>query len=409
MVYRNSVILYSLSCFLVLRCAAYSDPDLNRNFEELITSRGFKCEIHEITTTDGYILGYYRIVNPATISKPELRKRPVLLHHGLLSSGVDFIINSPGGDYDPSILDETFNGVDVDGQEKFIKHTVNSSQTKEVGNNLGFVLANLGYDVWLGNSRGTTYSKKHTHYDVKDKRFWKFSTDEMIKYDIPAGIDYILHATGRESLAYVGHSQVAQFVEIKGLFHLIAKIPGILEFGKHMKGQLLPRSSIIETIGKTVCVSPLKFVCTDLIFLVCGFDRLQMNVTREPVYTAHDPSGTSWRNVYHYGQMVKAKKWQMFDYGFFENELHYGTPHPPEYPLAAIRSNYIALIYGENDLIATPKNVASIKSHLTVPLLDDYLVPYSKWNHIDFLWGLEAGKHVYARTIQNIKLFDSHK
>lgn len=30
-----------------------------------------------------------------------------------------------------------------------------------------------------------------------DQAFWKFSTDEMIKYDLPAAIDYILKVTGK--------------------------------------------------------------------------------------------------------------------------------------------------------------------------------------------------------------------
>ena len=41
---------------------------------------------------------------------------------------------------------------------------------------LGYLLADLGYDVWLGNARGTTWSRKHIIYnpnrDLRD--FWSF-------------------------------------------------------------------------------------------------------------------------------------------------------------------------------------------------------------------------------------------
>jgi lysosomal acid lipase/cholesteryl ester hydrolase len=43
-----------------------------------------------------------------------------------------------------------------------------------------FVLALAGYDVWMGNNRGTYYSKGHVSLDAeKDSEYWYFSWEEM--------------------------------------------------------------------------------------------------------------------------------------------------------------------------------------------------------------------------------------
>lgn len=148
----------------------FKDPDLYRDVPALINSRGFKSQKYEIQTEDGYILSLYRIINPFFKGN---KTKPIMLQHGIISSGRDWIVNSPGGNV----------------------HEMFTQNDTIVGNNLGFELGKRGYDVWLANSRGNTYSRKHVKLSPKQPQFWDYSFDQMIKYDLPATIDFIRKTT----------------------------------------------------------------------------------------------------------------------------------------------------------------------------------------------------------------------
>lgn len=61
----------------------------------------------------------------------------------------------------------------------------------------GFILADAGYDVWMGNFRGNTYSRGHISpkRQPKQTEFWEFSFDEMGAIDLPTMINYVLDQT----------------------------------------------------------------------------------------------------------------------------------------------------------------------------------------------------------------------
>ena len=55
-----------------------------------------------------------------------------------------------------------------------------------------------GYDVWLGNNRGTTFSRKHRTMDPdKNPNYWKFSFQELGDFDTDAQIELVLQKSGR--------------------------------------------------------------------------------------------------------------------------------------------------------------------------------------------------------------------
>lgn len=66
--------------------------------------------------------------------------------------------------------------------------------------NLAFIFSNLGYDVWVGNSRGSTISYEHldklNHNHLNwNGNYWDFSLDELAKFDWPSIINYICKKT----------------------------------------------------------------------------------------------------------------------------------------------------------------------------------------------------------------------
>ena len=44
---------------------------------------------------------------------------------------------------------------------------------------LSFQLVNMGYDVWITNTRGTVFSNEHKKYKIQSKEFWDFTVHEI--------------------------------------------------------------------------------------------------------------------------------------------------------------------------------------------------------------------------------------
>jgi lysosomal acid lipase/cholesteryl ester hydrolase/gastric triacylglycerol lipase len=75
---------------------------------------------------------------------------------------------------------------------------------------LALQLADAGFDVWLGNSRGNRYSRNHTRLDPDvHSEFWSYSWDDLAQYDLPASIRYSMAVSQQSSLVYIGYSQVS--------------------------------------------------------------------------------------------------------------------------------------------------------------------------------------------------------
>lgn len=69
-------------------------------------------------------------------------------------------------------------------------------------------LVDEGYEVWLGNDRGTFYSNRHTRDGkwASLKERWDFSWAEMGYYDMPAVFDKIIEVSGKPKVTVIGWS-----------------------------------------------------------------------------------------------------------------------------------------------------------------------------------------------------------
>lgn len=69
-------------------------------------------------------------------------------------------------------------------------------------------LAKAGYDVWLGNSRGNSFSQEHEWLDPAsdEEAYWKFSFEEFGTYDLPAMLEMVYEEVGDKKIKYIGTS-----------------------------------------------------------------------------------------------------------------------------------------------------------------------------------------------------------
>lgn len=382
------------SVWIDISCAIAPLPEENMNVTEIIHYNGYPAEEYTVTTDDGYILTIQRIPQGRQETFLTGPKPLVLVQHGLLASSSNWVANLPN---------ESF----------------------------GFILADKGFDVWLGNVRGNTYGRQHVNLSVDSDAFWNFTWDEMAKYDLPAMVNFILKKTGQPSLHYAAHSQgsLIAFAELSRNQDLAQKIKAVFALGPvaylgHMESPLkfladflpeledffkffgvrdfLPSNDIIKWMATYLCEpGDTREICSSIIFIICGFDLPQLNMTRLPIYIAHTPAGTSVKNMAHFGQMYRSSKFQMFDYGSAEkNRQHYGTDTPPQYNASAITVP-LALYWGGNDWLADPDDVK-----LLMQKLDDKTLWYNKtikaWQHLDFIWGLDAAPLVYDDVAKKI-------
>jgi len=91
-------------------------------------------------------------------------------------------------------------------------------------------------------------------------------------------------------------------------------------------------------------------------------------------------------------------KFSKFDYGKEKNQIFYNSTEPPLYDLSRI-SIPIATFNASNDLFVDEIDFHRLVSQLP-NVVHQYLVPYHDFNHIDFVYAIDAPTLVYSEIFR---------
>lgn len=361
-------------------------PDFNPYLPstcERVRERGQECSLREAQTADGYLLTIHRVHSPGLSRGP-----PVLLIHGLLSASDQWLVY--GRDHDlPSIL------------------------------------ADKGYDVWLGDLRGNVYSRKHLTLDPETPEFWNFSLHEHGYYDIPAMVDLICLETGHKKIFYIGYSVggsvfiimastrpeynakiraamlIAPYVFapvnlskiVKTIFDIIFSV--MRQWRTLQVFEVFPRTQSNLVMNKWLCHSDSKFlpVCLQVYDHIFGVSKERdQNIIYDVISTFR--SGSSAKVLNHVSQVMYTNSLRYFDYeNDEENMKAYGKTVPPEYNLTKITAA-VSFHYSYEDNFMNIEEVAKLSKKLP-NFIGTFTIPMAKFNHIDYLAGIHARELVY--------------
>lgn len=72
--------------------------------------------------------------------------------------------------------------------------------------------------------------------------------------------------------------------------------------------EFLPSNELMATAGQALCSdnSVTQWVCTNALFVICGFNLKGMNTELLPVIMGHTPAGSSTKQFLHYGQLIRS-------------------------------------------------------------------------------------------------------
>ncbi|KAK8934116.1 Triacylglycerol lipase 1 [Platanthera zijinensis] len=374
--------LWYLGC-LIEPCFVSGTPPTDDGLCALmVRPMGYPCTEYTVQTEDGYLLTVQRV--PYGKSALKDQNGPVFLQHGLFQGGDTWFLNP-------------------------------------VNESLGFILADYGFDVWVGNVRGTRWSRKHITLSEHDRAYWDWSWQDLAQYDLAAMLGYIQNETSSKVL-YIGHSQgtimalsaftmpdIVKMVEAAAFLCPISYLDHIsstfvhravsthidemlLSLGVH---QLNFRSSIGVHILDSLCDGHMD--CGNLLQGITG-ENCCFNASRVDYYLKYEPHASSTKNLHHLFQMIRKGTFAKYDFGWWGNLKHYQRLQPPAFNLGSIPESLpLWMAYGGNDALA---DLTDLNRTINELKFKPELCYIESYGHIDFILSVNAKNDVYSDLIR---------
>ena len=307
---------------------------------EYLKGYNIKYKVHSFYSKDGYLLFIIHLIPQTPINKS------LLFMHGLFGTPANWYVES-------------------------------------TGISMPFEFLENGYDVYLGYTRcnfDLQDYRLHKTYKNTDKRIWDFSIDDYT-LDIQEFCKFI-KCRHKNPLYGFGHSTGASTLlmytiqcNIQNKTCLLDKLILIGLAGIHQKylQTTLPLidslikshkdlsafpytsdTSYMMTFKTLISLPGVSDIARNIIKILFGFDG---DIVNCPF------GGTSVKVIKHYYQLLKSKKFQMYDYGKEKNLEIYKTETPTLYTDYYSKINIpIYLITGSKDILVDNKD---IKKHLS--------------------------------------------
>ncbi|CAI5526558.1 unnamed protein product [Closterium sp. Naga37s-1] len=434
----------SLLLLLVLAAssAAVNGEEYESNFcDRYVRYLGLTCREYQVTTVDGYILNFQRILNAtaynasisaststsAAATTTTAATAPTTTTTTTRSSSTPSSSSVPY----PVLLDH---GLILGGELWFglSNVTVDPIAYKR----LPVILANRGMDVWVVNHRCTEYSPRHVTYTTEQWQYWDWDFDQLVQFDLPAVLRVITTVTGSPKVHLVGYNQgamlpfalastypeytrqtiasVAAVAPIAYLVNITSPVldawannwsPDIFFYQNRLLNgayNLTATEALVSTLLRVgfnfyTVFTPsgnVQDILSNVTGPICCMDPYAPPLALNPLWVA-----TSYRALIHYQQQIRERQFQLWDFLSAQaNTANYGSSTPPLYYPSRLPTNIpVLIISGRNDWFADPANVARLKSQLGTSRWLEH-VEVALYSHFDLIFSENVHNDVFAKV-----------